>query len=96
MNETDYELLKILYKRVCISTHASTIDDFALLGRDNLDGNKIFTSPMLEGFECPIVLSVESFSPILECAFYLITYCGDHIRAECRSIVNPLILKMFR
>jgi len=74
--EVDTGFLKILYNRACLSSHSSAMGDSALLGRYNPLGNYIYTSPTLDGFEAPIVLSLGSFSEILKVCFdYLDSMC---------------------
>ncbi len=62
-------LFRVIYRRACISTHASAMGDFALLGRDNPDGNILTTQETYEGFEMPICLSMDSFGIMTDIVF---------------------------
>lgn len=53
-------LLRMLYKRACISIHASSMNSFALLGRENEEGNIIYTTQTDKGFESPLLLGMFS------------------------------------
>lgn len=59
-------LLRIIYKRACISVHASAIGSSALLGRSNEDGNMIYTTQTNEGFEAALLLGMISHDRIVE------------------------------
>lgn len=59
MVNEDY-LLRMIYKRACIGIHASAMGSFALLGRDNINGNLIYTSQTDKGFESPLLLGMMS------------------------------------
>lgn len=63
------ELLLILYKRACISTHAGALSDIALLGRDNRKGSLLRTDQTWEGFEAPILLLFGSFDILTQIVF---------------------------
>lgn len=63
------ELLLILYKRACISTHAGALSDIALLGRDNKQGSLLRTDQTWEGFEAPILLLIGSFDVLTRIIF---------------------------
>lgn len=63
------ELLIILYKRACISTHAGALSDIALLGRDNKGGSLLRTDQTWEGFEAPILLLMVSFDVLTHVIF---------------------------
>lgn len=63
------ELLLILYKRACISTHAGALGDTALLGRDNRKGSLLRTDQTWEGFEAPILLLFGSFDILTQIVF---------------------------
>lgn len=63
------ELLPILYKRACISTHAGALSDIALLGRDNKGGSLLRTDQTWEGFEAPILLLFSSFDILTQTIF---------------------------
>lgn len=57
----DDPFAKILYRRACVSTHASAMGDFALLGRMNVDGNNIYTGATFYEFSAPLLLTTYSF-----------------------------------
>lgn len=59
-------LLRTLYKRACIGIHASAMGTSALLGRDNENGNMIYTSQTDEGFEAPLLLGMISHDRFVE------------------------------
>lgn len=61
----DY-LLRMIYKRACIGIHASAMGAFALLGRENGDGNIIYTSQTDKGFESPLLLGMISHDCFVE------------------------------
>ena len=63
------DLLIILYKRACISTHAGALSDIALLGRDNKEGSLLRTDQTWEGFETPIILLMGSFDVLTNTVF---------------------------
>lgn len=60
-NAYDEPFAKIMYSRACISTHACAIGDYALLGRSNPNGEKIYTGATYSGFSVPLILAVMSF-----------------------------------
>ena len=68
-NDVGAGLLLILYKRACISTHAGSLSDIALLGRDNREGSLLRTDQTWEGFEGPILLLIGSFDVLTQMVF---------------------------
>lgn len=58
--------VQALYKRACISVHASSMGSFALLGRNNADGNLIYTTQTDEGFEAPLLLGMTSHERVAD------------------------------
>lgn len=63
------ELLLVLYKRACISTHSNALSDIALLGRDNKEGSLLRTDQTWEGFELPLLLLMGSFDILTNIVF---------------------------
>lgn len=61
---------KMMYSRACISSHAGAMGDYALLGRLNPDGNKIYTGSTYNGFSLPLLLAVISFYNTTEVVFH--------------------------
>lgn len=61
---------KIMYSRACISSHAGAMGDYALLGRLNPDGNKIYTGPTYNGFSLPLLLAVMSYYNTTKVVFH--------------------------
>lgn len=61
---------QIMYSRACISSHAGAMGDYALLGRLNPDGKKIYTGPTYNGFSLPLVLAVMSFCNTTKVVFH--------------------------
>lgn len=60
---------RILYSRACISTHAGAMGDYALLGRFNPNGEKIYTGTTDSGFSLPLILATMSFYNITNMVF---------------------------
>lgn len=60
---------QILYRRACFSIHASAMGDFALLGRDNSEGENVYTGVTYSGFEAPLLLSLVSFNHMTDIVF---------------------------
>lgn len=60
---------KILYSRACISTHAGALGDYALLGRSNPYGEKIYTGSTYSGCSLPLILATMSFYNITNMIF---------------------------
>ena len=60
---------RILYSRACISTHAGALGDYALLGRSNPNGEKIYTGSTYSGFSLPLILATMSFYNITTMIF---------------------------
>ena len=67
--EYDEPFAQILYRRACISTHASAIGDFAMLGRNNLNGEIIYTGRTQNGFSTPLILATLSYYEITSIVF---------------------------
>ena len=61
---------RILYSRACISTHAGAMGDYALLGRFNPNGEKIYTGTTDSGFSLPLILATMSFYNITNIIFF--------------------------
>lgn len=66
--EYDDPFGKILYKRACLSTHVSSMGNYALLGRPELD-RRIYTSRTFCGHQIPLVLAVSSFGDMSNIIF---------------------------
>lgn len=60
---------RILYSRVCISTHAGAMGDYELLGRFNPNGDRIYTGATNKGFSLPLILATMSFYNITNMVF---------------------------
>lgn len=63
------KLLRSLYERACIGIHISSASPF-LLGRNNEEGNRLYTSATDEGFEAPLLLGMISFENIVDILCY--------------------------
>jgi hypothetical protein len=59
------KLLRSLYKRACIGIHISSASPY-LLGRDNEEGNRLYTLATDKGFEAPLLLGMISFENIVD------------------------------
>lgn len=59
-------MLRMLYKRACIAIHASAMGSFALLGRENENGNIIYTTQTDKGFEIPLLLGMISYERFVD------------------------------
>lgn len=94
--DSDFGFLQILYNRACISTHSSAMGDFALLGRDNPDGSKIFTSPTFDGFESPLFLALGSFGILLEATLRIIPFDGSSLLQQINKRLEILTLSFFK
>lgn len=57
----DGSFAKIMYSRACISSHAGALGNYALLGRLNPDGDKIYTGSTYNVFSLPLIFAVMSF-----------------------------------
>lgn len=69
-NEVDMQLMKILYNRACLATHAGAMGDFALLGRgENLEGNLLDSTETSKGFSVPLLLGFGSFAVLSQIVF---------------------------
>lgn len=79
----DDKLLRILYKRACISIHASSMSAACTLGRENEEGNIIYTSKTYDGSELALVLGLVSHDRFLDlwCRYW----------NEDRSVIFPTI-----
>ena len=75
---------RILYSRACISTHAGAMGDYALLGRFNPNGEKIYTGTTDSGFSLPLILATMSFYNITNMVFgnLEIDFLKEHKKIE--------------
>lgn len=62
----DNRFARLLYQRACLSVHAGPLQDAALLGRENPNGNIVYTGSTMRGFSIPLLLTVLSFWNITE------------------------------
>lgn len=94
--DSDFGFMQILYNRACISTHSSAMGDFALLGRDNPDGSKIFTNPTFDGYEPPLLLALGSFGIIFEATLRVFPFDGSSVLQQICQRIEALTLKFLK
>lgn len=86
---------KIMYKSACIATHAGALGDYALIGRDNPDGEKVFTGPTNRGFSVPLILSVFSFYNLINMVFGNLSVESDTIKSIAMTLLESYKVTLF-
>lgn len=86
---------KIMYKSACVATHAGALGDYALIGRDNSDGEKVFTGPTNKGFSVPLILSVFSFHNLINMVFNNLSIEADSLKSRALTLLECYKITLF-
>lgn len=79
---------KILYSRACISTHAGALGNYALLGRSNPYGEKIYTGSTYSGCSLPLILATMSFYNITNMIFGNLEIDFSNMNKKVEDLLN--------
>lgn len=79
---------KIMYKSACVATHAGALGDYALLGRHNPNGERIFTGSTSRGFSVPLILSVFSFYNLIDMVFKNLSIESDSLKSLALNLIE--------
>lgn len=93
-DKVEVDLLPILYKLACISTHAGALNDITLLGRDNKQGSLLRADPTKDGFRLPLLLLLESFDRLTQIVFKhfdLDIPYGNSLKNECEKLWEEVL-----